>query len=107
MSVGPDKTAFVYDLIGSTASITATAAYTAVDLPVGKKAIQVNVPAVTAITVKVQNSLDGVTWFDISSSTSGQSWLAEVDSVVKKWRVNVTAVGTAGSATALIAQCLI
>src|SRR2546422_7038357 len=44
-----------------------------------------------SVTVKVQNSLDKTTWFDVTSSTApAQNLIAEMESVVPFWRVNVT-----------------
>jgi hypothetical protein len=58
------------------------------------------------VTVKVQNSVDKVTWFDVSSSTAlAQNFIAELESVVPHWRVNVTSHTTSGTGTAaMVAQ---
>lgn len=106
MSIGPDKVVFAYDLFNGTGtSITTTGAGPVVVLPPGKKVIQVVMPSTSTLTVKVQNSLDGTTWFDITSSTvatagvANGAILAEVDSAVPKWRVNVTSFTALGVGT--------
>jgi hypothetical protein len=104
----PSKVAFVFDLYGGTGTgITSTGAGAAVKLPPGKKAIQVTMTTTSTMTVKIQNSVDGNNWFDISSSTvASASYLAEVDSVVPNWRVHVSSYAWAGAGTnvASIAQ---
>ena len=109
MSLGPTTVPTVFDLVGlGGLSGTATGVGSAVVLPAGKKAIQVSLPTSATATIKVQNSIDRTTWFDVSSSTVatlntvGGSYLAETESVVPYWRANITAYTT--STLALVAQ---
>jgi len=106
MSFGPDKVVFPFDLYSGTGtSITSTGAGAAVMLPPGKKVIQVAMPGTSTMTVKIQNSLDGTTWFDVTSSTVATqnvaqgAVLAEIDSYIPKWRVNVTSFTALGVGT--------
>ncbi len=112
MSMSPSNMPHVFNLVslgGLTG--TATGVGSTVVLPAGKKALQVSLPTSATATIKVQNSIDGTTWFDVSSSTvatqgvAGGSFLAEIDSQVPKWRANITAYTTA--TLALVAQVAI
>lgn len=109
MSMDPSKVPFVYDLVGlGGLTGTATGVGTTVIVPGGPKTLQVSLPTSATATIKVQNSLDGTTWFDVSSSTvatqgvAGGSFLAELESYAPKWRANITAYTTA--TLALVAQ---
>ena len=109
MSLGPNTVPTVFDLVGlGGLSGTATGVGTALVIPGGKKAIQVTLPTSATATIKVQNSIDRVTWFDISSSTvatvgvANGSYIGELDSQVPYWRANITAYTT--STLALVAQ---
>jgi hypothetical protein len=57
------------------------------------------------MTVKVQNSLDDNTWFDVATSTVATvgaaqgALLAEVDSAIPKWRYNITSFARLGVGT--------
>lgn len=103
MSLGPNTVATVLDLFNGNGTTTGTRAEAAFTLPPGKKAIQVSLVTSATVTVKVQNSLDRVTWFDVTSSTApAQNLIAEVDSVVPNWRVNVTSHTTSGTGTAAL-----
>ena len=108
MSTGPDKVPMVTDLLnGSGATVTTTGAGPTCVFPAGKKAISVSVgvASTSVATVKVQNSVDASVWFDVTSSTSLQSQIWEVDSVVPYWRANVTSVTTAPTtASPLVAK---
>ena len=109
MSIGPDKVVYPYDLFSGTGtSLSSTGAGAAVSLPPGKKVIQTVNPSTAVGTLKIQNSVDGVTWFDVSSQAGTAAYLAEVDSAVPKWRVNMTVFTTAAAAAnpfvAIIAQ---
>lgn len=113
MSFGPDKVVVPFDLYGGTGtSITSTGAGAAVKLPPGKKVVQVVMPATSTLTAKIQNSLDGSTWFDVTSSTVATQGvaqgavLAEIDSAIPLWRVNITSFASLGVGTncASIAQ---
>lgn len=109
MSLGPDKVVYPYDLFNGTGtSLSSTGAGTVVMLPPGKKVIQTVNPSTAVGTLKIQNSVDGITWFDVSSQAGTASYLAEVDSAVPKWRVNMTVFTTAAAAAnpfvAIIAQ---
>lgn len=111
MSLDPSNTPYVFDLFNGTGtSLSSTGASPTVVLPGGKKALQTVNPSTAVGTVKIQNSVDGVTWFDVSSQAGTASTLVEVDSVVPKWRVNVTVFTTAAAAAnpfvAKIAQVL-
>ena len=105
MSLGPNTVPTPIDLFQGGGTSTGTRAGIALAFPPGKKAIQVSLVTSATCTVKVQNSVDKTNWFDISSSTVSPGILAEVDSVVPFWRVNVTAHTTSGtSSAALVAQ---
>lgn len=97
MSIGPDKIAYTQDLFSGTGTTTGTQAGATFKIPPGKKAIQVSLVTSATATVKVQNSVDGTNWFDITSSTVAPGYLGEVDSVVPNWRVNVTSHTTSGT----------
>jgi len=115
MSLGPDKVVFSYDMFSGTAypgsggtGITGTGAGPVIMLPPGTKVIQQVNPSTAVGTVKVQNSLDRTTWFDVTSYAGTESHLLEVVSAVPFWRANVTVFTTAASAAnpfvAVIAQ---
>lgn len=105
MSSGPDKVPYVLDLFEGSGATTGTRAGSTFTLPSGKKAVQVSFVTSATATVKIQNSIDGTTWFDVSSSTVSPGVVYEVDSAIPKWRVNVTAHTTSGTGTAsLVAQ---
>lgn len=116
MSLGPTTLPATFDLFaGGLSSVvgttqTGTRAGPSISLPAGKKAIQVSLVTSATLTVKVQNSVDNVNWFDVSSSTVAPGFLSEVDSTVPYWRVNVTSHTTSGTGTAAIVAgiaCLI
>lgn len=111
MSMGPDKVVGMFDLFQKNGTAgygtaSATGAYDAIMLPPGTKVVQVVLPTSATATIKVQNSMDGTTWFDISSSTvstiggAGGGFLSEVVSSVPKWRVNISAFTVNGTGTA-------
>jgi hypothetical protein len=109
MSLDPSKVPYVFDLFNGTGtSLSSTGASPTVMLPAGKKVIQTVNPSTAVGTLKIQNSVDGTTWFDVTSQAGTASYLAEVDSAVLKWRVNMTVFTTAAAAAnpfvALIAQ---
>lgn len=106
MSLGPNTVATPIDLFNGNGTATGTRAEAAVILPPGRKALQVSLVTSATVTVKVQNSVDGVTWFDVSSSTAlAQNFISDLDSVIPKWRVNVTSHTTSGTGTAaMVAQ---
>lgn len=109
MSIGPDKVVFPYDLFNGTGTgLAGTGAGPSVMLPPGTKCIQTVNPSTAVGTLKIQNSVDGVTWFDVASYAGTESHLLEVASVVPKWRVNMTVFTTAAAAAnpfvAIIAQ---
>ena len=99
MTMGPDKAPYVWDLLnGSGGAVTTTGAGPTVVLPPGKKALQVNMGTGIVATLKVQNSVDGTNWFDVTSNTTaaaGNLW--ELDSIVPKWRANFTVMTTAAT----------
>lgn len=109
MSLGPNTVPTVIDMfrVGDTAGLgttTGTAAYAAITLPDGKKAVQISFVTSATATVKLQNSLDRTTWFDVLIATN-TSVMAEVDSVVPYWRINVTSHTTSGTgAAAMVAR---
>lgn len=96
MSLDPSKIAFPIDLFSGTGTTTGTQAGVAYGLPPGKKAVQISFVTSATVTAKIQNSLDKANWFDVITTTN-TSLLAEVDSVVPYWRVNVTAHATSGT----------
>ena len=101
MALGPTKVPTVIDLFrtGDTSGFgttTGTAAYAALVLPPGKKAVQVSFVTSATATINVQNSLDRTTWFNVLIATN-TSVIAEVDSVVPYWRINVTSHTTSGT----------
>ena len=97
MSLAPDKVPASFDLFEGSGATTGTQTGRAFIFPPGKKAVQVSLVTSATLTVKIQNSVDKNTWFDVSSSTVAPGYLAEVDSVVPWWRVNVTAHTTSGT----------
>ena len=105
MSMGPNKVPYVLDLFEGNGATTGTRAGSTFILPPGPKAVQVSFVTSATATVKIQNSLDGTTWFDVTSSTVAPGVIAEIDSVIPKWRVNVTSHTTSGTGSAsLVAQ---
>jgi hypothetical protein len=104
MSFDPSKVVVVLDLFDGNGASTGTRAGGVKVLPPGKKAVQVTSITSSTLTIKIQNSLDQSTWFDVTSSTpastTGVTLLAEVDSVIPYWRVNVTSHTTSGTGTA-------
>jgi hypothetical protein len=106
MSIGPDKVPYVIDLFGGAGATTGVRAGSTFTLPPGKKAIQLSLVTSATLTVKIQNSLDKTNWFDVTSSTVAPGFLAELDSVVPHWRVNVTSHTTSGtgSSAPIVAQ---
>lgn len=112
MSLGPDKVVYSFDLFNGTGTgLTGTGAGPTVKLPPGKKVIQTVNPSTAVGTLKIQNSLDAVTWFDVTSYAGTESHLLEVDSAIPNWRVNMTVFTTAAAAAnpfvAIIAQNLL
>ena len=110
MSIGPDKLATPIDMFrtGDTAgygTTTGTAAYAAIGMPPGKKAVQVSFVTSATATINVQNSIDRTTWFNVLIATN-TAVLGEVDSVVPYWRINVTSHATSGtgSGAAMVAR---
>lgn len=102
MSIGPNNIA-VTDLFDGGGTATGTRAGRTVALPPGKKAVSVTLVTSATCTVKIQNSVDATNWFDVSSSTaSTQSYIAEVESAVPFWRVNVTSHTTSGTSSAAL-----
>jgi hypothetical protein len=113
MSLGPDKIGPTFDLLSGTGgAVTSTGAGTVVILPPGKKAIQVNIGTGAVAVLKVQNSVDGTNWFDVTTnSTAAAGNLYEVDSVVPRWRTNFTTLTTAATTASpfvavITQQCL-
>lgn len=109
MSLGPNTVPTVIDLFNGNGTATGTRAETSIALPPGRKAVQVGLTTSATCTVKIQNSLDKVTWFDISSSTVSAagaqgSFIAEVDSVIPHWRVQVSAYTTSGTGNIMYAS---
>lgn len=99
MSIGPDKLPYVLDLLNGTGgTYAATAAFDKVTLPPGKKALQINLGTGIVATLKVQNSVDGTNWFDVTSNTTANAGnLYEVDSIVPHWRAHYTVLTTAAT----------
>jgi len=100
MSLAPNTVPTVFDLFDGNGATTGTRAGASKVFPAGKKAIQVSLVTSATLTIKIQNSVDNTNWFDISSSTVAPGYLAEVDSTVPYWRVNVTSHTTSGTGTA-------
>ncbi len=109
MSLGPQNVPLVFDLmaLGGLSGTATGVGSPATKLPSGLKALQVVIPTSGTLTVKVQNSVDNVTFFDVSSSTvstvgaAGGSYLAEINSTVPYWRANITSFANAGTGTAV------
>ena len=104
MSTGPDKVPVVIDLFqingtGGHGATTGTRAYDAFTLPAGKKAVQFSFVSSATATLNLQNSVDRSTWFNVLITTDSNV-LAEIDSVVPHWRVNVTSHTTSGTGSA-------
>lgn len=111
MSLGPNNVPQSLDLFRTGdatgyGTTTGTAAYAALTLPAGKKALQISFVTSATATVNIQNSLDKVSWFNVLIATN-TSVLAETDdTTVPFWRVNVTAHTTSGtgSSAAMVAR---
>ena len=103
MAFDASKLATPIDLFNGNGTTTGTRAEPFIALPPGKKALSIFTVGSSTLTIKVQNSVDKTNWFDVTSSTpastTGVSLLAEVDSVVPFWRVNVTSHTTSGTGT--------
>lgn len=99
MSLGPDKVGPVFDLLSGTGgAVTTTGAGQTVKLPPGRKAIQVSMGTGIVATLKVQNSVDGTNWFDVTTNaTANAGNLYEVDSAAPCWRSNFTVLTTAAT----------
>jgi len=109
MSLGPNTVPTVFDLFNGNGTTTGTRAESPIALPPGKKAVQVTLTTSATCTVKIQNSVDKQTWFDITSSTvstvgANGSLLAEVESAVPFWRVQVSAHTTSGTGNVMFAS---
>jgi hypothetical protein len=102
MSLSPSTVPAVIDLFNGAGTATGTQAGPAYAFPPGKKAIQISLVTSATVAVKIQNSLDKTTWFDVTTSTVAPGNLLETDSVVPYWRVNVTSHTTSGTGTAEI-----
>lgn len=106
MSLGPTTVPATFDLFAGGASPivgttqTGTRAGPSIVLPAGQKALQISMVTSATMVVKIQNSCDNNNWFDVSSATA--SVLAELNSTVPFWRVNVTSHTTSGTGTASI-----
>ncbi len=100
MSIGPDKIGPIFDLLNGTGgAVTTTGAGPTVKLPPGKKAVQVSMGTGIVATIKVQNSVDGTNWFDVTTNaTANAGNVYEVDSAVPCWRANITVMTTAATA---------
>lgn len=92
------------DLFSGSGATTGTRAGSTFTLPGGKKAVQVSLTTSATCTIKVQNSIDGTNWFDVTSSTVAPGIIAEVDSEIPRWRVNVTSHTTSGTGNVMVAQ---
>ena len=104
MSLSPQTVPTVFDLFDGNGTATGTRAGQAKAFPPGRKAISVTLVTSATLTLKVQNSVDQTNWFDVSSSTVSGSFLAEADSVVPWWRVNVTSHTTSGTGNIMYAS---
>lgn len=107
MSIGPSNPAR-FDLFQGNGTTTGTRAEPAITLPPGKKAIAVTLVTSATCTVKIQNSVDSITWFDVSSSTvstvgANGTFAAEVESAFPLWRVQVSAHTTSGTGNIMYA----
>ena len=100
MSLGPDKVGPIFDLLNGTGgAVTTTGASPTVKLPPGKKAVQVSMGTGIVATLKIQNSVDGTNWFDVTTNaTAAAGNLYEVDSQAPCWRANITVLTTAATA---------
>lgn len=110
MSMGPDKVHTALDMFRTNGTAgfgttTGTRAYDALTLPAGKKAVQVSLVTSATVTLNIQNSVDRTNWFNVLITTNA-SVLAEIDSVVPHWRLNVTSHSTSGTgaSAAMVAQ---
>lgn len=99
MSTGPDKVGSPVDLLSGTGgAVTTTGAGQAYGFPPGKKAIQVTMGTGIVATLKIQNSVDGANWFDVTTNaTAAAGNLYEVDSAAPKWRAHLTVMTTAAT----------
>ena len=104
MSLSPQTIPTVVDLFDGAGTATGTRAGIAKAFPPGRKAISVTLVTSATLTLKIQNSVDQTNWFDVSSSTVSGSFLAEADSVVPWWRVNVTSHTTSGTGNVMYAS---
>ena len=105
MSLSPQTVPTVIDLFDGNGTTTGTRAGQSKAFPPGRKAISVTLVTSATLTLKIQNSVDQTNWFDVSSSTvASASYLAEADSVVPWWRVNVTAHTTSGTGNIMYAS---
>lgn len=110
MSSVPAGYATIVDLFGTgdvagLGTTTGTAAYRAHLFPPGKKAVQISFVTSATATINLQNSLDRTTYFNVLIATN-TSVIAEVDSMVPYWRINVTSHSTSGtgSGAAMVAR---
>lgn len=111
MSLGPTNVPLSLDLFRTGDNVgfgttTGTAAYAALTLPKGKKALQISFVTSATATVNIQNSCDRVTWFNVLIATN-TSVIAETDdTTIPFWRVNVTSHTTSGtgSGAAMVAR---
>lgn len=106
MSLGPDKVPYVIDLFqvngtGGLGATTGTRAYDAFTVPPGKKAVQISLVTSATATLNLQNSVDRSNWFNVLITTDA-SVLAEIDSVVPHWRLNVTSHATSGTGSSAL-----
>lgn len=99
MSLSPDKIGPTFDFLSGTGgAVTTTGAGVVVSLPPGRKAIQVFMGTGIVATLKVQNSVDGTNWVDVTTNaTANAGNIYEVDSAVPKWRTNFTVMTTAAT----------
>lgn len=81
-------------------------------LPYGAKAIAVTLVTSATLTLKIQNSGDKQTWFDVSSSTVSTagaqgSFVADIaPTAIPWWRVNITAHTTSGTGNVMYATLI-
>ncbi len=106
MSIGPDKVATTFDLfrvngVAGFGTQTGTRAYDTFILPPGKKSVQISVVTSATVTLNIQNSNDGANWFNLLISTQS-SVIVEVDTMIPRWRLNVTSHSTSGTGSAAV-----